>query len=150
VGVGGGAVVGYLWGVTLARGRVMAVIGRHERAATIRRALVDRGFGDELLAVTLIRFPPNSPFALTNFFMSSTGVRPVPYIVGTAVGMAPRTLVAVWAGTQVEEIAEAKTLWGKAQVVVGLAIAIVCFVAIFRLLSRWANAALAEADASTK
>ena len=48
-----------------------------------------------LLVVALLRLPPNSPFALTNLVMATTGVpRPV-FVAGTFLGMLPRTAVAV-------------------------------------------------------
>jgi len=144
VGVVGGAMVGYFWGTVLARKRVMAVIDRHERASLVRHALLDRSLSDELLAVGLIRFPPNSPFALTNLVMSSSGVRVLPYLVGTAIGIAPRTLFAVWLGTQVGDLAEAQTAGGRWRIVVGVAIGLVTFILVYKLLSGWVRQELAR------
>ncbi|MEM1424064.1 MAG: hypothetical protein AAGH64_08680, partial [Planctomycetota bacterium] len=58
-----GALLGYGWGCLLARGRVMSVIERHEKASVIRRAIIDRTLLQEVGMVALIRLPVNSPFA---------------------------------------------------------------------------------------
>lgn len=137
IGVIFGALVGYLWGTLLARKRVMGQIERHPRAALIRRAIVDRGLAQETMAVALIRIPPNSPFALTNLAMSATRVRLIPYVIGTAVGIAPRTLFAVWLGERFGDIQEAKSGGGKWVAVVGVVMAIVVFVIIYRVFSGW-------------
>jgi uncharacterized membrane protein YdjX (TVP38/TMEM64 family) len=52
--------------------------------------------------VTLVRVPPNSPFSLTNLVLSTTRVPWWIYIVGTAVGMLPRTALVVWIASHVE------------------------------------------------
>ncbi|MEZ6212213.1 MAG: VTT domain-containing protein [Phycisphaerales bacterium] len=137
IGVTLGALVGYFWGTILARKRVMAQIEHHPRAALIRRAIVDRGLAQETMAVGLIRIPPNSPFALTNLAMSATRVRLLPYVIGTAVGIAPRTIFAVWLGNQAGEIQKAKSTGGKWVAIVGVAVAIVVFLIVYRVFSRW-------------
>lgn len=143
-GVVGGALVGFTWGYVFARHKVMGVIDMHPRSRVIRRALVDRTLPEETLAVGLLRFPPNSPFALTNLVMSSTGVRLLPYMIGTAVGMAPRTVFAAWVGAQAGEVAEK----GWVRVLIPVGVAIVVFVILYRLISRWVTKAL-EADPNT-
>jgi uncharacterized membrane protein YdjX (TVP38/TMEM64 family) len=144
-GVVGGALVGFAWGYMFARHRVMDVIDTHPRARIIRRALVDRTLPEETSAVGLLRFPPNSPFALTNLVMSSTGVRLLPFMIGTAIGMAPRTVFAAWIGAQAGDVAEK----GWVKVLIPVGVAIVVFVVLYRLISRWVNKALeAETDVS--
>lgn len=139
-GVTLGSLIGYGWGTLLGRGDVMRVIDKHERARLVRNALLDRSLRDETLMVGLLRFPPNSPFALTNLAMASTAVRLLPFVVGTAVGIAPRTLLAVYLGSQRDAIADFKeTGWMP---LAGLAIGLVVFYFIYRLFSRWAKAAL--------
>lgn len=143
-GVTFGALVGYGWGTLLARKRVMRVVEANPRVKLIRSAIVDRSLKDELIAVTLIRVPPNSPFALTNLIMSSLHVRLMPYFVGTFIGIAPRTLIAVFLGVGIGEIAEAKSAGGRLRVAIGLAIGLAVFYFIYRLFSRWVKERLAE------
>ncbi|GAB4545074.1 MAG: hypothetical protein Tsb0013_02640 [Phycisphaerales bacterium] len=142
-GVTVGALVGYAWGYVLARGRVMDVIERHENASIVRRAIVDRSLLQEGGMVALIRVPANSPFALTNLLMSSTGVRLWPYLVGTFIGIAPRTLFAVWLGVQAEDIAQAQSRDRTTQIVL-LVAGLVIFVLVYKILSKWAREALAN------
>ncbi len=148
IGVTGGALIGYGWGTLLARKKVMAQIERHPRAALIRRAIVDRGIPQETMAVGLIRIPPNSPFALTNLAMSATRVRLIPYLFGTAVGMAPRTLFAVWLGKKFGDIQQAKAGGGKWVAIGGIALAIVVFLIIYRVFSGWVKQELARRTAA--
>ncbi len=148
IGVTGGALIGYGWGTLLARKKVMAQIERHPRAALIRRAIVDRGIPQETMAVGLIRIPPNSPFALTNLAMSATRVRLIPYFLGTAVGMAPRTLFAVWLGKKFGDIQQAKAGGGKWVAIGGIVLAIVVFLIIYRVFSGWVKQELARRTAA--
>ena len=146
-GVTFGALVGYGWGILLARKRVMRVVEANPRVKLIRSAIVDRSLKDETIAVTLIRIPPNSPFALTNLIMSSLHVRFVPYFVGTLVGIAPRTLIAVFLGVGIGEIAEAKSAGGRLRIGISVAVGIAVFYFIYRLFSRWVKERLAQTAA---
>lgn len=138
-----GASIGYAWGATFARRRVMALIETNTRAKIVRSALVDRSFWRNTLTVILLRFPPNSPFALTNLVMSSTRVHPASFIIGTLIGIAPRTGLAVWFGMSIgnfdkfsqERGIERWIIWG---VSLGL------FFGVYWILSRWAKKALRE------
>ena len=62
------------------------------------------GFFKTLGMVTLLRLPPNSPFALMNLLMSSVKVPRVPFVLGTIIGMSPRTVLAVVIGAGVNEL----------------------------------------------
>jgi uncharacterized membrane protein YdjX (TVP38/TMEM64 family) len=98
----GASLVGRVIAKTVARGRVNEEIDRHPKARIVRDALVGKGDLKALGIVTLVRVPPNSPFALTNGVLSTTGVSLWVYLVGTAVGMLPRTAAVVWLGTQIQ------------------------------------------------
>ena len=93
-GFTGAAVLGYAIAHYVSRDQVRNLISEDVRAQAIRDSLVGRGFWPTLGIVSLLRLPPNSPFALTNLVMASTGVKMMPYVLGTAIGMAPRTAVA--------------------------------------------------------
>jgi uncharacterized membrane protein YdjX (TVP38/TMEM64 family) len=95
VGFAGGGLLGYTIARRVSRDRVEALIERNPRARAIREALIGRGPWRTLLVVTLLRLPPNSPFALTNLVMAATGVPLPAFLVGTVLGMLPRTAVAV-------------------------------------------------------
>ena len=94
LGFTGGAAIGWVICRLISRDAVVQWINRTPKWAAIRHAFVDEGFFKTLGIVTLIRIPPNSPFSLTNLAMSAGGVRPGPYLLGTLIGMAPRTAIA--------------------------------------------------------
>jgi uncharacterized membrane protein YdjX (TVP38/TMEM64 family) len=96
LGFVGGSVVGYVIARSVAQDRVQDVLAKNPKAKAVRDALIGRGFWKTLGIVTLIRLPPNSPFALTNLVLTSAGVGLLPYVIGTAIGMAPRTAIAVY------------------------------------------------------
>ena len=111
-GFTGASLVGYAVARLVARARVEAEIERHRKAKAVRDALVGSGWWRTLGIVTLVRVPPNSPFALTNLALSAAETRVVPFVAGTAIGMAPRTLAAAVIGSQISDWATAKKpLW---------------------------------------
>jgi uncharacterized membrane protein YdjX (TVP38/TMEM64 family) len=95
LGFTGAALLGYAIARTVSQDRVEQTIAENRKALAVRNALVGKSFARTLLIVTLLRVPPNSPFALTNLVMASAGVAIVPYVIGTMFGMLPRTAVAV-------------------------------------------------------
>lgn len=95
VGFVGGSLIGWCIARLVSQRRVERAIERHEQARVIRAALVGQGFWKTIGIVSLIRIPPNSPFALTNLAMAACGVRLPAYTIGTAIGMTPRTAVIV-------------------------------------------------------
>ncbi|MBN4060349.1 TVP38/TMEM64 family protein [Planctomycetaceae bacterium AH-315-I19] len=144
-GIVGGAIIGYVIAATIARKRVMRVIEQNPKAKIIRDALVDRSPLHRLIAVTLIRLPPNSPFALTNFVMSSVHVNIFAYTVGTAAGIAPRTILACMLGTGVAEagaaISDATKTGGNTKLyLIGASLLVVAV--IYVLFARWSKEAL--------
>lgn len=136
-----GAVIGYaVWGL-MARERVMSVIDANPKARVVRDALVERSAWRTFTLVSLIRVPPNSPFALTNLVMSSVRVHPAVYVLGTAIGMAPRTVLAAFIGSATGSVADVGTSQGPWKIV-GIVAAVVAFGAVFWLVSLWAKDAL--------
>ena len=95
LGFAGGALLGYAVARRVSRDRVQELISGSPKARAIRDALVGRGPRRTLLVVALLRLPPNSPFALTNLVMATTGTPLPAFLGGTLLGMLPRTAVAV-------------------------------------------------------
>lgn len=96
----GGAILGF--GVSrLAAGEsVQALVDRKPQWAVVRKALVAASFWRTVGLVALVRFPPNSPFAFTNLVLAASGVRWGPMLLGSLIGMLPRTALAVWIAGQ--------------------------------------------------
>jgi len=130
VGFVGGAFIGWCIARLVAGRGVEAWLDSKPKARIVREALVNEGYWRTLLIVTLLRLPPNSPFALSNLAMSASGVRLWPYLIGTAFGMAPRTAIACWIAAEGASHAEdlqsliREKGWGMA--IVGVVIMAVC------------------------
>lgn len=124
-GFGGGAVIGYFIARGAAQDRAVKLIEEHEKWRIVKEALVGRdergraedgsptapttrGFWKTLGVVALVRVPPNSPFALTNLVLASVKVRFAPFVLGTLIGMAPRTAAAVYIAATLREQAAAE------------------------------------------
>lgn len=110
----GGGLIGYEVGRRASGDRVVRIIEERPKMRAVRDALIGpeggHGFWKTLGIVTLVRVPPNSPFALTNLVMASVHVPRVPYLLGTLIGMAPRTAAAVFVGQSVERITTNKDI----------------------------------------
>lgn len=135
-GFAGASLVGFLISGSLARARVEREIQREPKARVIRDALVGSGFGKALWIVALVRMPPNAPFALLNLLLCASGVAWKPYLLGTLIGMVPRTLAAVLVGSQITDWSHVdKPRW---MIVVGIAMTL----AVLGLIGTMANRAL--------
>lgn len=105
-GFGVGAWIGYEIGARASGDRVTTLIAEHPRWAAVRRAFVGeerRGFWRTLGTVMLLRCPPNSPFAIMNLVLASVKVPRGPYLLGTLLGMTPRTALYVFVGAGLHE-----------------------------------------------
>ncbi len=101
IGFVGGAALGYFVGWRTSGTRVTQLIDRHPKLAAVYQALLGSGFWKTLGIITLWRL--HSPFALTNFALGATRTNLVAYVVGTLVGLTPRTLAAVYIAAQFQD-----------------------------------------------
>jgi uncharacterized membrane protein YdjX (TVP38/TMEM64 family) len=90
---GGAALLGLLITRAVAGKRIERIFDTRQQARAIRDALIGRGFLQTTMMVALLRLPPQAPFAFTNFVMVSCGVAAAPFLLGSILGMIPRTLV---------------------------------------------------------
>jgi uncharacterized membrane protein YdjX (TVP38/TMEM64 family) len=108
VGFVGGALIGYVIGHRVSGNRVETLIASQPRWAAIRSAFLGPpghppSFWRVTGLVTLLRFPPNSPFALTNLVLSSLKLPATAFALGTLLGMAPRSALAVFVGAMIQQ-----------------------------------------------
>ena len=157
-GFAGAAVIGYGIARVVSGDRAMKLIERDKRARAVRDALVkDRegggsGWWKTTLMVALLRLPPNSPFALSNLAMSAAKVPFVPFVVGTVLGMAPRTALAVVIGSLVKGALTEDTLKDAAPKwvwIVGIAVSLVVFVFVGWIGKRAVDRAMGTSGSGT-
>ncbi len=139
LGFAGASVIGYFIANRVARKRVEQEIHNHPKAEIVRDAFIRHGYARALLILTLLRVPPNSPFALMNYVMSVSGVKLVPFLIATIVGMAPRTLAAVWIGSGIESWDDRET--PKWIFITGIVLVLL----ILGILGKLANKAIEQA-----
>ncbi len=140
-GFGGAALVGFGVARRGSGDRVVKVIESNAKWKAVYHALVRSGFWRTLLIVTLVRLP-SSPFALTNLVMAATRVSLPAYILGTLLGMAPRTLAAVLIGAHMSELdfGQARNVWLMVAGVAGILV-------VLAIIGQIANNALARVTA---
>lgn len=95
----GASALAYWIGIRGSGDRLVTLLEENIRWRAVYRALLCRGFARTLLLVTLLRLPPNSPFAVTNLVLSAGKTNLLAYLLGTLLGMAPRTGLAVYLGS---------------------------------------------------
>ncbi len=111
-GFTGAALLGYVVARLVSGQRAVRIIAEQPKWKAVYDALLGAGWWRTVGIVTLLRVPPNSPFALTNLVLAATRVPPLAYVLGTAVGMAPRTVMAVYLGSQLKSLSDAgKPAW---------------------------------------
>lgn len=147
-GFAGGAIIGYFIARSTSRERVEKVIQSDARFAAVRDALIGgqvatggkpASFWKQLGIVALLRCPPNSPFALTNLVLAASGVRLVPFVLGTIIGMTPRTAVAVVIGAGVKDVLTEDSLKKAAPGwlwIVSIALSIVVMIVVMVIAKR--------------
>lgn len=100
----GAALVGYAVARRVSGDHVDALLSQHTKWNAVNDALVRSGFWKALLIVTLLRLPPNAPFAATNVTMAALRVPLGPYLLGTLAGLAPRTSAVVLLGASLSTL----------------------------------------------
>lgn len=106
----GGSLIGYLTARRITGDDALAGIHKHPKWHVVVKAFFPDAAGDQshrgflrtLGVITLLRLPPNSPFAVTNLVLASVKVDILPFALGTLLGMLPRTAVVVYLGTLVQ------------------------------------------------
>jgi uncharacterized membrane protein YdjX (TVP38/TMEM64 family) len=152
LGYFGASTIGYIIS-RLASGQhdVERWIDHWPKAKVIRHALVEEQPRRTLLIVGLLRLSPSCPFSITNLAMAGAGVRFPLFIVGTVLGMAPRTLAAVlvshWGAEQgAKDLIQLATQQGWVAVSIG----VVLLVGSLMLIGHIAQQALTRAVGAKK
>ena len=122
----GAAALGFAISRQLSGERLLKVLDEYPRGRAVHRALLAGSAARTLLVVTLLRVPPNGPFAMTNLLLAATGVSWGPYLLGSLIGLAPRVAAAVVVGASLSTL-DLRHLerGGPAYVTIGLSVAAV-------------------------
>lgn len=136
----GAALIAYLVSARAAGNRVVDIVREHPKWEAVRIALLGAGFWKAFWIITLIRLPPTSPFAAANFIMGTTRAPLIPYLLGTLIGMAPRTAAVVWAASRANtlDFSESKNVWSYAYLLASTILVVV-------VIGRLANNAIKRA-----
>lgn len=145
-GVVGAATISFLVHKRLAADKLVALTARDRRAEAIHQALTGEGFWKVTAVVSLLRLSVVMPFAFTNFFLAAAKVPIGAFLIGTAVGMLPRSsaMVVVGAGLSEFSLEEAGDPW---VLIVGIAATAAAF-ALIGMVSRKALDRLTPPDAA--
>jgi uncharacterized membrane protein YdjX (TVP38/TMEM64 family) len=88
------ALISFLISRYLARDRVKRFLDRYPTLKAIDTVTYEESFK----TIVLSRLTPVTPFAVENYAFGVTGVRLVPFLVATAIGIVPGTVQNVWIG----------------------------------------------------
>jgi uncharacterized membrane protein YdjX (TVP38/TMEM64 family) len=97
-----GAAAAFLIGRTLARRRIETVLANQPRFLALDQAVAEQGFQ----IVLLTRLSPVFPFTLLNYFFGLTRVRFWTYVLASWLGMLPGTVLYVYLGTTIQQLAD--------------------------------------------
>ena len=103
-GIVGAALASFFINSRIVGDRLPNVFGAHPKAEAIYRALLGQSARRATLIIFLLRLSPAMPFALTNFLMASARVSTKSFLIGTFLGMLPRSSAVVFGGAGLSEL----------------------------------------------
>ncbi len=103
-GIIGASLVSFFINSRISGEHLSKAIENHPRSSAIYRALLQDDIRKTIFIIVLLRMSVIVPFALTNFLMAAARVSLKAFIVGTAVGMLPRSAAMVFVGSGLSEL----------------------------------------------
>jgi uncharacterized membrane protein YdjX (TVP38/TMEM64 family) len=131
------AVLGFAICHRLVGSRATGALAGSPRAIAVHRALLGRGFWRTTWLIALLRLSPVLPFAATNLLMAAFGVRPLAFLLATALGIAPRAAAVAIVGAELSELD-----WQAGRNVWSTVFAIAATIAVVAVVGRIAGRAL--------
>jgi uncharacterized membrane protein YdjX (TVP38/TMEM64 family) len=132
----GACIFAFLLARKLAGNRVEPLLAHYPKLAAVHRALRDASFAKTLFVIGLLRISPASPFAITNIVLGAGGVRFFAFVLGSMLGVLPRTFAVVYVASQLTSLnfdLEDKNKW------LFFIIGAIATFAVIMILSRWAQ-----------
>ena len=135
-GLLGSATISYLLVRWIVGHRVSNAIQEHPKWQVVRDALIGGSNLKVAGVIALIRLSPVLPFETTNVLLASCEVKLAPFLLGTMLGVAPRTLAIVFLAAHARklDLAAAGGWW---LLIVGILVTI-AIVALMAVISRHA------------
>lgn len=103
-GVVGASIISYAINSRISGDRLPEMLEKYPRASAVHEALLQSKTRTTIAIVTLIRASVIFPFGFTNLFLAAAKVRIAPYVVGTSVGMLPRSSAMAFIGSGLAEL----------------------------------------------
>ena len=125
VGLAGAAAISYFLAQKVVGHRVEDVIHEHPRWEVVRDAVMGGSTLKTIGMIVLLRLSPFLPFETTNVVLAMCGVRPIPFVIGTMIGVMPRTAAIVFAASQAKRL-DLHTTAGRWLLVIGIVMTVVC------------------------
>lgn len=94
------SIIGFLLGKLIQPKSIYTLLEKKQFIHQIHHSIENQSFK----WIFLMRLSPVLPFALSNAYLSLLKIPFRSYIFGSAIGMLPRTLLAVWSGTEIKNI----------------------------------------------
>jgi uncharacterized membrane protein YdjX (TVP38/TMEM64 family) len=135
VGYLGGSMLGFALSKLVCSNHVATWIDSHTRWRIIRKTILEENAFKATGIIALIRLSPSGPFAVTNLVLAACGARWLQFVIGSSVGIAPRTLFACFmaatgAATGATDIQSLAQSQGYLTVIVGIVIFMVTLAVI--------------------
>ncbi len=103
-GVVGASLISFAVNSRISGEHLSRAIEKHPRSSAIFRALLQEDIRRTIFIIVLLRMSVIVPFALTNFLMAAAQVSLKPFLVGTALGMLPRSAAMVYVGSGLSQL----------------------------------------------
>ncbi len=103
-GVIGASLVSFFFNSRISGEHLSKAIESHPRSSAIYQALLQDDIRKTIFIIVLLRMSVIVPFALTNFLMAAARVSLKAFLVGTAVGMLPRSAAMAFVGSGLSEL----------------------------------------------
>ena len=103
-GVIGSSFISFVINSRISGGHFPKVIEKYPRSTAIYKALLKEDLKKTTMIIILLRMSVIMPFALTNFLMAASRAPIRAFVIGTAVGMLPRSAAMVFIGSGLSEL----------------------------------------------
>jgi uncharacterized membrane protein YdjX (TVP38/TMEM64 family) len=142
----GGSTIGFGISKLVCSDHVATWIDSRKRWRIIRKTILEENKWKATGIIALIRLSPSGPFAVTNLVLAACGAGWTEFLIGSSVGIAPRTLFACFmaASASATGATDIQTL-AKNQGYLAVIVGVVIFMATLAVISFIARAALDRA-----